>query len=588
LLASEGPNEGPTTGGLGFDVIAESGNKSALWRALALTLAVGVVSVFSCSGSALAASEPSIDSVSVTGITEHDATLQAQINPNGLETTYELYLSSPACQANWPEIGPCMAIQGFSVPGGSITAGSGDQTVSLDLNSAGVKLQAGTWYEYSVSAKNSAGSVPAGRASEQDFKTLQGTAAAPSEVQAEPAEVIAGGAELKGELNPGGLPTTYYFEYLGNQENECLGAGLDNCWHHTESAGPISGDTQQQVSPVEVTGLRMGETYRYRLVADNDDGTSRSAVGTFTVGFAPVITSLEPDHGPTSGGTTVTLHGEPLENARAVYFGGVQGTILHEECDGECEIAPYRTLVVESPPHAAGTVDVTVQTAQGASIDSVGDEFTYGPSDEPSILSESVSDPSPTDATLQAQIDTEGLQTSYRFTLQPEPCSEHGVFYCELVAEPIPLPGGTLLGSFVDQSVSLDLNSVGVHLNPREEYSYSVIASSTAGSTQGRSQTFTAEWPSGGGSYGSYPPPPSPVVPIMVPVPHTAAQPAASGGPSAGGTGGKTDSEPRKDTVEKLTTALRACKRKPRKKQASCEKQARKNYALAVKQSKSK
>ena len=50
----------------------------------------------------------------------------------------------------------------------------------------------------------------------------------PSEVQTEPAEVIPGGARLKGELNPGGLATTYYFEYIGDNAVECL--GVENCW----------------------------------------------------------------------------------------------------------------------------------------------------------------------------------------------------------------------------------------------------------------------------------------------------------------------------------------------------------------------
>ena len=45
----------------------------------------------------------------------------------------------------------------------------------------------------------------------------------PSEVQTEPAEVIPGGAKLKGELNPGGLPMTYDFEYIGDNAAECLG-----------------------------------------------------------------------------------------------------------------------------------------------------------------------------------------------------------------------------------------------------------------------------------------------------------------------------------------------------------------------------
>ena len=307
----------------------------------------------------------------------------------------------------------------------------------------------------------------------------------PSEVQTEPAEAIPGGAKLRGELNPSGLPTTYYFEYIGDDEVECL--AVENCWPQTASMGPISGDSQQQVPPIEVTGLRFGETYRYRLVAGNADGAVRSTVATFTVGFSPVITSVEPNHGPTSGGTTVTIHGEPLENARAVHFGTVEGKILHEECDGECEIVPYRTLVVESPPHAAGTVDVTVETAQGVSVASPGDKFTYGPSGGPSIESESVSNITPTDATLEARIDTEGLPTLYQFRLSSI-CGGRGA--C-LVVINYPLPSGLLLGSSVAQSVSLDLNTAGVTLEPGGTYSYSVSATSTAGTAESSTQKLT-------------------------------------------------------------------------------------------------
>jgi hypothetical protein len=404
----------------------------------------------------------------------------------------------------------------------------------------------------------------------------------PSEVQTEPAEVIPGGAKLRGELNSGGLPTTYYFEYIADNAVECL--GVENCWPQTAPMGPIAGGSQQQVPSVEVTGLRMGETYRYRLVASNADGTVQSGVTTFTVGFSPVIASLQPNHGPTSGGTTVTIHGEPLENVRSVHFGTVEGKILHEECDGECEIVPYRTLVVESPPHAAGTVDVTVETAQGVSVTSPGDKFTYGPSGGPSIENVSVSHITPTDATLEAQIDTDGLPALYQFQLSSI-CGGKGV--CLYVID-YPLPSGLLLGSFVDQSVSLDLNSAGVTLQPGGTYYYSVSATSTAGTTESSVQTVTTpeDWveplnlttsiPPGTGQPG---------------VSAGGNQPAGSGGsssavaPSVGVLGaltGKASEPKRLKNAQKLAKALKACAKKPKERRAACEKRAHNKYGTAA------
>jgi hypothetical protein len=348
--------------------------------------------------------------------------------------------------------------------------------------------------------------------------------------------------------------------------------------------GPITGDSQQQIPPVEVTGLRTGDTYRYRLVASNADGTVQSRVVTFTVGFSPVIASLEPNYGPTSGGTTVTIHGEPLENARSVHFGTEEGKILHEECDGECEIVPYRTLVVESPPHAAGTVDVTVETAQGLSVASPGDKFIYGSSGGPSIESVSVSHVTPTDATLEAQIDTEGLPALYQFRLSSI-CGGRGA--C-LVVVNYPLPSGLLLGSFVDQSVSLDLHSAGVTLEPGGTYSYSVSATSTAGTTESPVQTVTTPED---GVEPLNPPTPTPSGTGQLGVSSGGNQPAGSAGssssvaPSVGVLGaqtGKASAPKQLKNAQKLAKALKACAKKPKEQRATCEKLARNKYGTAA------
>ncbi len=120
-------------------------------------------------------------------------------------------------------------------------------------------------------------------------------------------------------------------------------------------------------------------------------------------------------------------------------------------------------------------------------VDGPQQTFTTPPAAAPVIDSASVSHLSPTDATLEAQIDTEGLPTVYDFKLSSSPCSHHGSG-CELIV-PIPLPPGLLLGSRVDQSVSLDLNSAGVTLS-EGEYVFSVCAINAAGNVCGHGQTF--------------------------------------------------------------------------------------------------
>lgn len=109
-------------------------------------------------------------------------------------------------------------------------------------------------------------------------------------------------------------------------------------------------------------------------------------------------------------------------------------------------------------------------------------------SSHPSIESESLSHLTSTDATLEAEINTEGLETTYQFKMWESPCSHRGSG-CELIMN-VPLPSGKLLGSFVSQSVSLDLNGAGVTLTPGGEYGYSVTATNAAGSVEGSWHQF--------------------------------------------------------------------------------------------------
>ncbi len=137
----------------------------------------------------------------------------------------------------------------------------------------------------------------------------------------------------------------------------------------------------------------------------------------------------------------------------------------------------------------------------------------------PVIESVSVSHLTPTDATLEAQIDTEDLETEYAFQLWSSPCSKKGAG-CELIRE-VKLPtGGRLYGSLDPQRVSLDLNGAGVTLGGGE-YGYSVVASNKEGSTSAFGGIFEA--------------PPGAIDP---PSPGISPAPPAGGGPSAPPTGG--------------------------------------------------
>lgn len=95
---------------------------------------------------AQASSAPSIGAISGSG-SENYATFQVPIEPNGLETKYEVWLQCTK--------GSCASTEGHRVADGSIEAGRLEQQVSVALTS----LEWDTEYRLEVSASNKDGTV---------------------------------------------------------------------------------------------------------------------------------------------------------------------------------------------------------------------------------------------------------------------------------------------------------------------------------------------------------------------------------------------------------------------------------------------
>ena len=100
---------------------------------------------------------PTIESESVSAITETNATLEAVIDSGGLPTSYEFILWQ---RWNCEPAGCEPPISSIPLPAGELPASASPQPVSIDLNSAGVYLHSAfNFYEYWVRATNAAGSA---------------------------------------------------------------------------------------------------------------------------------------------------------------------------------------------------------------------------------------------------------------------------------------------------------------------------------------------------------------------------------------------------------------------------------------------
>jgi hypothetical protein len=98
---------------------------------------------------------------------------------------------------------------------------------------------------------------------------------------------------------------------------------------------------------------------------------------------APSIGSLTPDHGSEAGYSEVVIHGQNLEGASEVRFGGTAARSYTVASDTE--------IVAQSPAGSEGQARVTVTTPSGTSPEAAGDLYTYEKPPAPTISSVSPS-----------------------------------------------------------------------------------------------------------------------------------------------------------------------------------------------------
>jgi Ca2+-binding RTX toxin-like protein len=106
------------------------------------------------------------------------------------------------------------------------------------------------------------------------------TAAAPSAITGPVSATGATSATVNGTVNPGGVATTWHFEY-----------GTSTSYgSQTPSVSAGSGSANVDAKTT-ITGLSGNTTYHYRLVATSSAGTSRGTDGVFTTERAPGVSS---------------------------------------------------------------------------------------------------------------------------------------------------------------------------------------------------------------------------------------------------------------------------------------------------------
>ncbi len=108
-----------------------------------------------------------------------------------------------------------------------------------------------------------------------------------------------------------------------------------------------------------------------QTACSSGSGNWATAIGQFTF-REPQITSISPNHGPATGGTSVDIYGAEFANGgTSVSFGGTPAASVTW-----FDSTHIRAV---SPAHDSGVVDITATTGAGTSNTSSSDEYTYNP-----------------------------------------------------------------------------------------------------------------------------------------------------------------------------------------------------------------
>jgi hypothetical protein len=406
-----------------------------------LLAATGAAVAFAlCSGTARAAA-PTATTGPATAIGSTTATVTGTVVPGGQATSW------------YVEYGTTTS---YGSQTAKANAGSGTVAVSITSNLAG--LTPGATYHYRVVATNGAGTA---RGSDAVFTTLvppgANTGAATS--------IGTSSATLNGTVDPNGRDTTFYFEY-----------GTSTSYGTKTAVKSAGSGASPQNEAVSISGLQVGRTYHFRIVAKSDAGTTTGGDASFTTSSAP---SAVTGDATAIAVTTATLRGQVNSDGLSTTWWFEYGTstaygtktATHSAGSG----TTLRSVSAAVAKLKAGTTYHFRLVAQNTSGRVFGADRSFTTVGPPAAVTGAAQGVGPDTAQLTGSIDTHGRATTWWF--------EYGTStrYGQSTTR---RSGGSKAGV---QTVTAPLSGLAA----TTAYHYRLVATSDAGTTRGSDQTFT-------------------------------------------------------------------------------------------------
>ena len=398
-------------------------------------------------------------SETATNVSQTNATLNAQINPNNQDTQYYFQYGTDTGYALGELPAPYP-------PGTDIGEAFGFQPVSANIEAlSGSPLTLNTIYHYRVVAHNATGTT---YGPDQTVTTLP-----PEPATGTASAVTDSAATLTGTFNPGGIETSYYFNYgtditysLGKTPTTAAGAGLTTV-----------------AAAATVSGLQPLTTYHFQLVALNAGGPTpgpdmsfttlplEPGVSTDAVGSGPTVDSVMLAGTVNPEGVTATYHFDYGPSSSYGQSTPAPGPELASATSGQYVTTTLSGLTLGTVYHyrlvAANTGGTTYGPDQTFTTYATAPTLTTGPAQN---VGQST-------AQLTGTINAQGAETTYQF--------QYGttIYY----AASAPVPAANAGSSATDQSMITNVAG----LAPSTTYHYRLVASNAGGTSYGADQALT-------------------------------------------------------------------------------------------------
>jgi hypothetical protein len=347
----------------------------------------------------------------------------------------------------------------------STASGSGEEKIKTELTG----LTAGVSYHFRLVTENENGTNVG---EDREFTTPPAVEA----LTTGPVQNIKPTAvTLTGSLTPNGTDAHYLFEW-----------GTSTSYGNSTPSVDAGSGKEPVAAKAELAALAPNTTYHYRLLGTNSFGTTTGEDKSFTTSGPPQITN-QPATGITHEAATLNSKIDPGELETAYHFEYGESTSYGTETPAG-KLPASETFTPVSAPLGGlkiGTVYHYRLVASNGAGTTTGPDQTLETIPPAPIEGTSAIEVSSSTATLQAQINPLGHDTTYYFQYGTEPCKPNPVSCTS-----IPAPPGNDIGP---GETPVPVSQPITELKPSTTYHYRALAINSLGTSEGAERTITTQ-----------------------------------------------------------------------------------------------